>query len=1423
MSDRGSWASGGMTGPAVGCDGRGPLLPRAGSDRPRDLHPGQASRARSGFDRGTSGRRIQGSVCFLAALILLVLGFEPNAHAQSNGVIAYTKTIDEGLATQRRAVFRTPGVQLTFPFGAIGKDSDSVPSWSPDGKQLAFVRQVWRSSSETERVIMVVDADGTERVVATEEYAEGSPSPLSRMSVRSISWSPSGNELAIGGLCSTTGFSTHCARRLWVDAPAPNFWGDLNGLLMAGPGLDWSIDGIVHRCPNISTLPSPDLNRLFCVYRNEGQPDYPTAVDMAAGGEPDPTGVLSSDPSWVHDPRGNRVLFDYTAIHPTAGLHGITPADPDEDPDTFLGRGFESLTEEESVACSTRSETRFGRRFNYSNPSASPDGKYILVLRSENVPDVSRDGSTCTYRQVNAGIYVLRKGGIVQNVVAMGEDVGEPAWQPSPANLKIVIDDGYDDDQDGALDQLRGLRVELYTFDTEQRVPIPATNPTGGEYVFEAVPSGDYRLVITLTDADGGSFEIRHGFPETSPVWAEFLVFVPAGDEQIVYELSLESSEDGILRTSLDQASSRSRLAELAAIYWQLRRFVDWVKAEVTTQTDGMLPFHAFATQDPDGDPWPTDMAAYFRSEKIVLLGESKSSHANRDDRWGAATGHTEWHEYTHHLDATNRARGSSFGCLGTGHAGYVNPSSCDSLVEGVASWLPAEFTRDPNYSGIGGNLEAHVKAWDLRPNVGQALSAEEMALSALLWDLSDSTQDFEDTLTVHSFQAHRAVRYTDTVNLGVRSVWELLGGIPIVDDVAGLQRKLDARAAFELSVDLDGDGSMDVNAYDPLFLMHGFFPIVSDQVVTAGHDTYHYSLERARDAGLPANADVGQSGHLAFSVAGLEGPTVDPRSDVPAVESANLAIEVRDASGTPLAGADVEIALDFPDLDQVVKRRLDEGGGTLVPFELPMYFSHLPEDGGLPPCDPTNARYVTATITARLNGHASTNAPTFDNCQYTEAILAAPGDAALSYTLEFPEDSTPPVTTAETFASGQVFESYASVSWAVDLRCADPEVGGIASGCRTTEYILDGGPVTRFTGPFVVTQPGSHVVEFRSLDAAANAESFQSISFIVGLPPAPTISGFTPSSGGANTAVTITGTGFTGATHVQFNGLSASFTVDSATRITAFAPNGTGAGPITVIGPGGTATSSESYSFVPAPFIAGFTPTSGNVGSGVLIGGNNFIGVTRVGFNGAAASFNVISSTQINAIVPLGATTGQISVTGPGGTFVSSGVYTVTVGAPPFITSFSPTSGGIGTSVTIRGEALTNASSVSFNGVEATFRSRRGSIAATVPAGATTGPIRVLTPGGTATSFTSFVVVSPPALTDFSPTSGAGGSVVTLNGTSLSGTTSVRIGGSNARFSVVSDTEVSATVPKGAKSGPISVTTPGGTATSTGSFTVLK
>jgi IPT/TIG domain/Peptidase M66 len=177
-------------------------------------------------------------------------------------------------------------------------------------------------------------------------------------------------------------------------------------------------------------------------------------------------------------------------------------------------------------------------------------------------------------------------------------------------------------------------------------------------------------------------------------------------------------------------------------------------------------------------------------------------------------------------------------------------------------------------------------------------------------------------------------------------------------------------------------------------------------------------------------------------------------------------------------------------------------------------------------------------------------------------------------------------------------------------------------------------------------------------------------------------------------------------------------------------------------LGCGGGSTSTTPPSQPTAtPTIGSFSPVSGNAGSAVTITGTHLSGATSVTIGGAAATFTVASAASVTATVPSAAVTGKISIVTPQGTATSASNFTV-ITAAPTITSFSPTSGPVGASVTLTGTNFTGASSVKFNGTSATFSvTDAGHISTTVPNGATSGTMTVTTPAGTATSASSFTV----------------------------------------------------------------------------------
>jgi len=164
--------------------------------------------------------------------------------------------------------------------------------------------------------------------------------------------------------------------------------------------------------------------------------------------------------------------------------------------------------------------------------------------------------------------------------------------------------------------------------------------------------------------------------------------------------------------------------------------------------------------------------------------------------------------------------------------------------------------------------------------------------------------------------------------------------------------------------------------------------------------------------------------------------------------------------------------------------------------------------------------------------------------------------------------------------------------------------------------------------------------------------------------------------------------------------------------------------------------------------------------------------------------------------------------------------VFSLAAGARQFVSSL-PYYGKVGATIDILGQGLSGTTSVSFNGTPATFTAVSGTyITAVVPAEATTGTVTVVTATATLTSNRKFLV--RPANLTFAPPNGPVGTAVTITGTGLTGATKVTFGGIAATvFSVDSSTQITATVPTGAVTGTIGVTTPGGSAMSAATFTV--
>ena len=381
-----------------------------------------------------------------------------------------------------------------------------------------------------------------------------------------------------------------------------------------------------------------------------------------------------------------------------------------------------------------------------------------------------------------------------------------------------------------------------------------------------------------------------------------------------------------------------------------------------------------------------------------------------------------------------------------------------------------------------------------------------------------------------------------------------------------------------------------------------------------------------------------------------------------------------------------------------------------------------------------------------------------------------------------------------------------------------------------------------------VTTPPspaGSVPVTVTTAGGPSNALSFTFVA-------APVVTSVSPGDGPlpGGTSVTISGSGFTGATLVLFGGIYAPFTVTDDSTIAAVSPAGESVDSVgvTVTTTGGTNTPGPGAQFTYDPVANPLAPTITKVspnwgpatgGTVVTMTGTNFSAPASVTFGGVpAANVVVVSPTTLKATSPPG--TGTVDI-------IASNLYGPGLAVPadqfsygPIVTKVSPSAGSAGgnTKVTIYGHNFTGATDVSFGGQSVTLftvNSYGTAITGVVAppedgSGVQTVDVTVTGPNGTspivpADAFT----YAAPLLTKLTPTGGpaGGGTKVTITGKYLYGATDVSFGGVPATFTVnATGTTVTAIAPPEAGTGvqavDITVATSAGTATLPAAFTYL-
>jgi hypothetical protein len=348
-----------------------------------------------------------------------------------------------------------------------------------------------------------------------------------------------------------------------------------------------------------------------------------------------------------------------------------------------------------------------------------------------------------------------------------------------------------------------------------------------------------------------------------------------------------------------------------------------------------------------------------------------------------------------------------------------------------------------------------------------------------------------------------------------------------------------------------------------------------------------------------------------------------------------------------------------------------------------------------------------------------------------------------------------------------------------------------------------------------------------------------------------PQITGISPTGGPiyGGTLVTITGSGFTGATNVTFgekSGTALNLINDSIlTVITPANPAGTV--DVSVYSATGTRSTWKStavymYEEVARPRVSGISPSSGPAAGGttVTITGSGFSGTENVRFGEKyARDLTVTDDNHIRITTPEsppGLVT--VSVKNSVGVGSSQGSSAMFLYEYPFpeLTGISPSSGSTagGTVVSITGSGLSGATEVQFGGIRGTGLTVIDDGWLTIispPNPPGTVGISVINPDHTGNSAGAASVfrydIPVPKLSNISPSSGpaAGGTVVTITGSGFTGAKSVTFGGKTVTdLTVIDDSHLRVISPASSPgSFPISITSAIGEGGSLGPSTMFR
>jgi hypothetical protein len=561
-----------------------------------------------------------------------------------------------------------------------------------------------------------------------------------------------------------------------------------------------------------------------------------------------------------------------------------------------------------------------------------------------------------------------------------------------------------------------------------------------------------------------------------------------------------------------------------------------------------------------------------------------------------------------------------------------------------------------------------------------------------------------------------------------------------------------------------------------------------------------------------------GASGSIAAVISGtdLMGAT--------AVTFSGSGVTATIASGGTASALPVTISIapgPFPGLRTVT---VTTPGGTSSPFT-GFLIGNVPSITSITP----NSGAPGSTVSAVLSGTNLTgpSAVTFSGSGVTATIGSGGSASALPVTISIAAGATLGMRTVAVTATGgtsspfsgflvgstpgitSITPSTGSPGSVLDASIAGINLTGATavtfSGSGVTATIGSGG--TASTLPITVSIAAGAALGMRSVSVTATGgTSAPFTGFLIG--STPTITAISPKAAppGSTTSALLVGTNLNGISAVTFSGAGVTATIGTngtATSqpiaISIAAGAALGLRTVTVTTPGGTSSPFSGFTVGFPPAITAVSPNSGSPGTNIAatLFGTNLSGASAVTLSGSGVTATIgpggtASTLPVTIAIAAGAAPGLRTITLNATTGVSSQFSGFAVGSAPAITSIGPNSGQPGSTVgaVIAGVNLGGASAVAFSGSGVTATIGSGGTSSTVPvtisiaAGAALGQrtVTLTATSGTSSPFSGFTVANATRyITSFTPASGASGTMVTLSGRNLGGTSGVSFNGTSA------------------------------------------